>query len=87
MVVIVSRNTGRQDVVGVPITNDRDEPFAADIVRVAEMDCHPRITGVVRCDQPYTLDVDDYEWGLQVTHLSPADMARIEDGLRAALSL
>lgn len=88
MVVVVSRNTGRQDVIAAFITNAEGEPEAPDIVPTRGMDCENRVRGVVRCDQLYTLDVDDYAWdNRQVTHLGVADMAKIESGLRAALNL
>lgn len=89
MVVVVSRNTGRQDIIAALITDPVEPlPEAADIVPVEGMRCTPRVRGFIRCDQLYTLDVEDYAWEIdQVTHLSPEDMAKVEAGLKAALRL
>jgi mRNA-degrading endonuclease toxin of MazEF toxin-antitoxin module len=90
MVVIVSRDTGRDGLVVAYITDpeiEADPPVAADIVPVAGMNCSPPVRGFIRCDQLFYLEKDDGYWGTQVTHISGDDMRKIEDGLRAALML
>ena len=87
-VVVVSRTTGRDEVVVAFITDPEEEPpEAPDVVSVAGMDCEGRVKGFIRCDQLFTFDKADRAWGKQVTHISGDDMRRIEDGLRAALRL
>lgn len=87
MVVVVSRDTGRDAVLAAYMTNS-PQPIATDIVRIDDTwDCYPTVQGWIRCDSLHYFEKTDKYWGSYVTAFSDNDMRKIEAGLRAALAL
>jgi mRNA-degrading endonuclease toxin of MazEF toxin-antitoxin module len=86
MVVLVSRDTGRNAILAAQITS-APQPAAADVIPVAGMDCSRLVKGYVRCDRLTYILKDDRYWGNYVTSMSDADMGKIAAGLRATLDI
>lgn len=87
LIIIVSRNTGRDRCLVVPILNKRPPAEHRDIVAVEWLSISEWATGFARCDQVLLmpkrlLDSDE----LQGT-LTQADMNLIGEALGAALEL
>ena len=86
MVVLVSRDSGRNAVLAAQITT-ASQPVAADVVLIAGMDCSRLVKGFVRCDRLTYIEKEDRYWGRYVTTMSEADMEKIAVGLRATFSI
>lgn len=86
-VVVVSRDTNRQNVLVAFITTT-PQPSAPDVVPIdASWNCHPTVKGFVRCDNLILIAKNSARWAKFVLTLSDSDMAKVEAGLRAALQL